>query len=439
MGSSAVRAAVVDTSGRLLGRSRRAHRIALPAPGRAEYDPRAWLAGALTTGGEAVAEAAGVDVVAVAIGALGPSPLLVDDRLEPLTPSLPYVLDLRAEEQRSRLGVSVDHALPKLLWWKENEPERYRRGAWALDATGYLVAALTGEPTMDAITRAAYEHAAVEADIALPAPLDPLAYAGRLRADPAQALGLRAGTPVAAGTFDTYVDIAGADVGPGGGCLVLGSTLAVYAVVTEAEPAAGLELTPYPGEGLLLGGTTAAAGSVLRWLSNVLRSDGADLAAEAAGLEPGSGGLVALPYLAGERVPFSDARARGALVGLTLATGAAEAYRAFVDALALSAADIANRLPRAGTWRACGGGCQDPAWLGATSDALGVPVEVVAHAGEAVGPAVLALRSAGFDPPVELTVRVEPDPERTTLYRMLSGRYRGLYERLRPLVQELPR
>jgi xylulokinase len=439
VGSSAVRAAVVDAGGRLLGRSRRAHRIALPAPGRAEYDPRTWLAGALATGGEAVAEAGGADVVAVAIGALGPSPLLVDGRLEPLTPALPYVLDLRAEEQRSRLGVTGDHALPKLMWWEENEPEIYRRAAWALDATGYLVAALTGEPTMDAITRAAYEHDAVQADVALPAPLDPLACAGRLRPDAAQALGLRAGTPVAAGTFDTYVDVAGAGVGPGDGCLVLGSTLAVYAVVTEAKPAAGLELTPYPGEGLLLGGTTAAAGSVLRWLSNVLGSGGGDLAAVAAGLEPGSGGLLALPYLAGERAPFSDAGARGALVGLTLATGAAEVYRAFVDALALSAAAIAKRLARRGTWRACGGGCRDQAWLGATSDALGAPVEVGAHAGEAFGAAVLALRSAGFDPPVEVTVRVEPDLEHTALYRVLSDRYRGVYERLRPLVQELPR
>ena len=131
---------------------------------------------------------------------------------------------------------------------------------------------------MDSITRAAYEHPAVDAPVSLPPPLDPLASAGRLRAEEARRLGVRPGTPVAAGTFDTYVDIAGTGVAAGDGCLLLGSTLAVYAVVTNTAPVEGLELTPYPGEGLLLGGTTAAAGSVLRWLAALLGGNESALA-----------------------------------------------------------------------------------------------------------------------------------------------------------------
>jgi xylulokinase len=374
-----------------------------------------------------------VGVVAVGIGALGPAPVLVDERLEALAPALLFALDRRAEKQRVQVGVADDHALPKLLWWQENDPDLFARAAWALDATGYVVAALTGEPTMDSITRAAYEHPTAGAPVQLPPPRDPLAVAGRLRAEEARQLGLSPGMPVAAGTFDTYVDIAGTGVAPGSACLLLGSTLAVYAVVTEASPLPGLELTRYPGEGLLLGGTTAAAGSALRWLATLLGADESELAETARGLEPGSGGLLALPYLAGERAPFSAPEARGALVGLALTTGRGDVYRSLVDALALSAVAITERLPQRRAWRASGGGCRNSAWLEATCDALGAPIEVCEHAGEAVGPAVLALRSAGLDPHVAIAARVEPRADRTRRYAELDSRYRELDDRLREL------
>jgi xylulokinase len=422
---------VLDSDGHLRGRAVKPLETVITGPGRAEHDPRAWLAGALETGCEAVAQAGRVDVVAVGIGALGPAPVLVDARLEPLTPALLFALDRRAEEQRNRLGVSDDHALPKLHWWRETDPERFGRAAWALDATGYLVSALTGEPTMDSITRAAYEHLGVDAGVGLPPPRPPLTSAGHLAPDAARKLGLSPATPVAVGTYDTYVDVAGCGVGPGDGCLLLGSTLAVYAVVTGGAAGSGLELTPYPGEGLLLGGTNAAAGSVLRWLAALLGGDESELAAAAAKLEPGSGGVLALPYLAGERVPFSDAGARGALVGLTFATGRAELVRAVVDALALAAVSVAERLPERPGWRASGGGCRNSAWLRATADALGAPIEVVQHAGEAVGPAILGLRSVGLEPPVRIAAQVEPFTENTRRFEELYARSRELHYRLR--------
>jgi sugar (pentulose or hexulose) kinase len=107
--------------------------------------------------------------------------------------------------------------------------------------------------------------------------------------------------------------------------------------------------------------------------------------------------------------------------------------RAVVDALALSAVAIAELLPKPRAWRATGGGCRNPAWLQATCDALGARVEVTEHAGEAVGPAVLALRSLGLDPQIGIAATVEPKEERTRQYARLYGRYRELDDRLREL------
>jgi xylulokinase len=441
VGLSSVRAAVVSDLDGLLGSGRTLLPSSLSGPGRAEQDPHAWLEAAFRAGAEAVSQAGVTSVDVVGIGALGPAPLLVDSALEPLTPALLFALDSRADAERVGLGLeSADHALPKLRWWAAHEPALVRKAAYALDAGGYLVAALTGVPSMDTITAASYEAAGAVAPVRLPGPVDPLAVAGTLRGGAATRLGLREGTPAIAGTLDTYVDVAAAGVrAPGDACLLLGSTLVLCRAVEDAVAVDGLELSRYPGEGLLLGGWTAAGGSVLDWFRRELGAAG--IAERAAELAPGAGGLLALPYLAGERTPVRDPLARGLVVGLTLRTGCDELYRALVDALALAARDHLVRFEAAGlappTWRAAGGGTRDPAWLQATADALGAPLELCAWAADAVGPALLALRSAGADLPRPVERVVAPDPARAELYERLYEVYRTLHPTLAEAMHAL--
>jgi xylulokinase len=290
---------------------------------------------------------------------------------------------------------------------------------------------------MDAVT--ALDYAGGASPVRLPEPRDPLALAGGLIPAAARAIGLRAGTPVAVGTYDTYVDLAGLGVRRhGDAAVLLGSTLAVYAAVEHDPGIPALDVTPYPGAGLLAGGTTASAGSALAWLEAIV---GATASADAPALEPGAGGLLALPYLAGERTPIRDPDARGALVGLTLSTTGAELYRSFLDAVALSARDHAERLTSHGLaplrWRAGGGGTRDAAWLQAVADALAAPLDVVAHAGEAVGPADLALRAIGTDTSPAVVRTVEPDAERAARYDELYELYTALYDTLVPTLHTL--
>jgi xylulokinase len=431
VGVSAVRGAIVDADGRVLAAARR-ELTTLLGRGRAEHDPREWLTGAFAVGREASGRAGG-HVDAVGVGALGPAPVLVDAGLEPLTPALLFSLDRRAEEQRADLGVTHDHALPKLLWWQEHEPAIWRRAATALDATGFLVARLTGRPTMDAVTRLDYGEAPLE----LPTPADPLAVAGGLNMDAAQQLGLAAGTPVATGTYDTYVDVAGVGAQkPGDGCVLLGSTLVVCRVIDARVECPGLEVSSYPGEGLLLGGWTTTGGSSLSWFTRHLGRQ-----PDVAELEPGAGGLVALPYLAGERTPVRDAQARGLMLGLTLETTFEELYRSLVDGVALSARDHAERLRGAGLlparWLTGGGGARNEAWLRATADALGAPLDVVAGAGDAVGAAHLALRSIGVEPTRPVERRVEPDSGRAARFDALYEVYRTLHPQLADAMRRL--
>lgn len=435
VGLTGVRAAVLDEHGNLDGSARRTLRPVL-GPGRAEIEPRAMLAAVLEAAREALGGRETVDAVGVA--ALGPAPILVDAELDPLTPALLFSLDRRAERERAALGVTHDHAIPKLLHWQRTDQALSRRAMWALDATGFLVASLTGTAVMDTITAADYTLPGVSASIPSPSPDDPLAIAAGLTAGIAQMLGLREGTPVAVGTYDTYADIAATGVvRPGDGCLILGSTLIVGRAIGEPVECPGLELGDYVGEGLMLGGWTATAGAALEWFENRFDARGVDVSE----VVPGAGGLIALPYLAGERTPHWDPAARGVLLGLTLGTSRDEAYRAIVDAVALSARDHVERLrlvaldvPR---WRVGGGGTRNGAWLAATCDALSTPLDVVAHAGHAIGPAVLALRAVGAEPQIDIDREVLPDAGRGERFDALFEIYRGLYPVLTEAMHRL--
>jgi len=439
VGLSGVRASVMRDDGRVLASARC---VSSPtfAEGLAEQDPRGWLAGAIEACSRAVADSATI-VDGVAVVALGPAPVLLDADGEPLSPSPLFGLDRRAAPWRERLATGPDHALPTLLRWADTAPELIAKATTVVDAAGFVVRAMTGEETMDRITAVSYRWPGIAAPVPLPAPDEPDAVAGVLAPSATDTFGLRTGTPVAVGTIDCFADLAAAGVArPGDGAILLGSTLVVYAVTGGAPEVPGLDTTPHLGDGSLVGGSTATAGLALDRMVRILGST-EDLQREADSLEPGSGGLLALPYLAGERTPLRDPSARGVLAGLTLTTTAAHLYRAMVDGIALTALDHHDRLQHAGLaperYRVAGGGALNETWLTSVCDAVGAPLDVMPDAGSAAGAAWLALRMLGSEPEREPILSREPDEGRHARFRDLLERSRELWRAAGPVVRGL--
>jgi xylulokinase len=447
LGLSGARAAVLDDSGRLLGRGRVDHRPGGQVDDRIERDPGVWIDDVVAAARCALGDAGHPDIAAIGIGALGPCPVLLDDDLQPLGPAPLFSIDGRAQPQRRQLidslgldetVVGQDHVVPRLHWMREHEPARFARATRVVDATGFLVAMLTKRAVMDPITVQDHLLPGVAEPVALPELLPPDSIAGGLQTDVAARLGLPPGIPVTVGTYDSYVDIAGAGaVAAGDACMLLGTTLIVGRVTAEGVAADGLRCVPYFGEACFLGGWTSAAGSVLSWSTRIF---GEAAANEGARLPPGAGGLVALPYFAGERAPIWDTEARGALLGMTLDTTGAELCRALLDAVVLSGLDLATRLGEAiglpEVWRAAGGGTRQPAWAQAMCDAVGRPVEIVAHAGEAAAAAHLALRALGRPVAPRIERVLQPDMKRHKRYAALYPIYRGLYPQLLSSMHE---
>jgi xylulokinase len=441
VGLSGVRAAVMDATGAVVASAKEPVRPRIDV-GVVEQDAAAWIPATFAAGADSV-RAAGIAIDAVAVTALGPAPVLIDEAGEPLVPTPLFGLDRRADPWRERLGTGLDHALPSIVRWHETEPETSARARVALDAAGFVVRELTGAETIDRITAESYRWPGVEVPVPVPDPAEPDAVAGGLEAGAAARLRLVPGIPVAVGTIDCFADAAAAGVErEGDGVILLGSTLIVYAVAPRGTAVAGLDTTSHVGgDGSLVGGSTTSAGLALDWIAGLLGGRGSELATQAATLVPGGGGLVALPYLAGERTPINDPTARGVLAGLSLATGRVQLYRAMIDGVAVTALDHTSRLERAGIapsrYRIAGGGVHNEAWLKATCDAVGRPLEVMSDPGTAVGAAWLGLLMLGAAPHRATIRTLEPDAGRHERYVELLSDARDLWAGAGSVVRRL--
>jgi sugar (pentulose or hexulose) kinase len=165
---------------------------------------------------------------------------------------------------------------------------------------------------------------------------------------------------------------------------------------------------------------------------------------QAAAIPPGSDGLVLLDYWKGNRTPYNDASATGAIWGFTLNHTRAHVFRAILEGTAYGAAHNLSILRASGLSPeliiASGGGAKSRLWLQIHADACGLPVQVPHLAcAPAVGAVVNASVAAGFyanvieaaKRMVKLEPPIDPHPETHNLYEEYLQHYVGTYEALR--------
>jgi len=190
---------------------------------------------------------------------------------------------------------------------------------------------------------------------------------------------------------------------------------------------------------------TLAGGEVISWACELLGlADPVQLGELATRAEPGAGGLAFLPYLspAGERAPFLDPQARGALLGLSFEHRRDHVARAVLEGLTLVIQDcLSASRARPTELRVCGGGAASPLWLQLIADVTGVPVlrSTDTEVG-AKGAFLLGLVATGGAARVEdvaaAYVRVRdtfhPDPTRAAFYAALFADFLNIRETTAP-------
>jgi L-ribulokinase len=276
--------------------------------------------------------------------------------------------------------------------------------------------------------------------------------AGNLSAQWAATLGLRAGIPIAMGSFDAHYGAVGAGVAPGALVKIIGTSTCDIAVAP-----ADARMSDIPGVCGIVHGSVmpgyygleagqSAVGDILRWWVEVVcEGDEAEhqrLTSEAAQLQPGESGLLALDWNNGNRTILVDQRLTGLLLGQTLYTTPGEVYRALIEATAFGALTIINRLEEYGVPVEevinCGGIAEKNAVvMQIYADVIGRPMKISRSAqtcalGAAIAGAVAAGRYDNYaDAQGAMTglkdVVYTPNPEAHEVYQRLYVIYRKLH------------
>ena len=258
------------------------------------------------------------------------------------------------------------------------------------------------------------------------------------------------GTPVVAGSADHVAAALAAGVlEPGQALVKLGGAgdvlLATELPVTDRR--LYLDYHLLPGR-WLPNGCMAASGSFLKWFAREL-AGGTALGAldrEAEAVPAGARGVMALPYMLGEKTPIHDPLARGVFAGLHLGHTRADLYRAAIESIAYGFRqhfDVFEELGcEVASVRVADGGASSQLFTSVISDVLGRPLEpLLSRSSAALGVAFTAAIGTGLLAEwsavrefARIGPEIEPDPDTRAVYEEGYSLYRELYDSLAPLL-----
>ena len=477
IGTSAVKAVLVDGEQRLVAEAEAPLATSRPHPLWSEQEPDDWWVAT----GRVLAELRRAEPAAFAateaIGLSGQmhGAVVIDSADRPLRPAILWN-DGRAQAECALLAGRVPgigriagvpptagYTAPKLLWLAVHEPEVFARTAKVLLAKDYVRLKLTGEYATDPVdaagtlwldeARRAWSQEILAAtgldETQVPRVVEGSEPAGAVRAAAAAALGLTAGTPVAAGAGDAAAGAIGIGaIGDGDAFVSLGTSAQYFVTTAAYRPCPERLLQAYchglPGRWYQCAALLNGA-SCLGWAAALLgASDISALVARVEARWRGPSRVLFLPYLAGERTPHDDPNARGVLFGLDADTDAIEVAQAVLEGVAFALAEAQDCLSTAGTevesLAAIGGGARSPFWMRLLATVLDRPVTLYAGAakGPAFGAARLARLAVGGEPAETVCFKPEvaqvltPERSQVTAYFERGRRFRYLYQAVRP-------
>jgi xylulokinase len=476
LGTSGVKAMLIDGNQKIIGSANGGLDVSRPHPGWSEQDPAHWIRATE----EAVAglkaahpkELAAVRGIGLSGQMHGATLLDADDKV--LRPCILWN-DTRSYHEAAALDadprfraltgniVFPGFTAPKLAWVAKNEPDVFAKVRWVLLPKDYLRLWLTGEHMSEMSDSAGTSWldtgkrkwssellAATNLDEKqMPTLVEGTEVAGKLRGELASKWGIDGDAVVAGGAGDNAASACGmGTVSHGAAFVSLGTSGVLFAAngsyLPKPESAVHAFCHALPNTwhqmGVILSATDA-----LNWHSHVTGKSAAELTTELGDTLKAPTSVTFLPYLSGERTPHNDATIRGAFIGLGHESGRAVLTQAVLEGVSFAIRDNLEALRSAGTdiarVTAIGGGSRSRYWLASIATALGVPVDLPADGdfGAAFGAARLGLIAAtGADPiavctPPQTAGTIDPVASLTDAYADAYKRYRAVYPAIKPL------
>ncbi len=499
LGTMGTKAAIFDTEGNLVALAFEESKLLYPKPGWVEQEPEDFYLSSLRTIKECL-EKSGINprgVAAIAfdgqmagIGSVDETwdtPTVYDSWLD--TRCKPYIDRMKGDQDLiiAKTGgpPTYSHG-PKILWWKEERPEVFRKIAKFVVPGGYVAGRMAGLKGEEAFIDYTYIHFSCLSDTQnaawdrelcdlfevpmekLPRIVKPWEVVGKLTPKAARDCGLPSGIPIAAGCGDQAAGMLGAAMVEAGMVFDVAGTASVFSIcidryTPDLEHKTLFTARLVPEDLWYALAYINGGGLNLRWFRDQLAKeekakaerDGknvyAMLDAAAASVPPGSDSLLFLPHLGG-RVTPSDPDLRGLWLGFTWSHRKEHLYRSLLEGVAYEYAyylDIEKSLLPDLEFkeaRVIGGGSKSDFWNQIKADVLDIPyVQLNRQEYAVLGSAIVAGHAVGIFDDLKTTAkglvepisRLEPRSEHHAYYRPLVDLYISLFDTLRAAYQDL--
>ena len=408
LGTSAVKAILVDDRQRVVASASQALTTASPRPGHSEQEPADWINATFAVLDALKADHPMADVEGIGLSGQMHGATLLDATLRPLRPCILWndgrsaaecrILEERWPALRATTGNKAmpGFTAPKLLWIAAHEAEIFAATRIVLLPKAYLRLVLSGEVIEDVsdasgslwldVARRDWSDDGLSATglsrQQMPRLVEGCAPAARLRNELALRWGMTRRPMIAGGAGDNPASAVGIGaIRPGTACVSLGTSGALLAPTDKiaANPDRVVHTFAHAIPAMWIqAGAILSAASCLAWIARLFGASEADLLAPLGARPTVPSQVSFLPYLSGERTPHDDPDARGMIDGLNHSTDRAAIVQAVLEGVAFALADCRDALADAGIAvsqaDAIGGGSRSRFWLSVLANVLNIPI-----------------------------------------------------------------
>lgn len=484
LGTSSVKSLLMDIDGNMIGVAQRGYDIIKPEQTWAQQDMQSLWSAVCETLREITGKYAGcmkeLDGISFSgqmhgLVPLGRDGVPVREAIiwadQRSTDAIREIYGIIPEEEYRNVTlnlISTGFLISSLIWMRRHEPANFEKTAHVLLPKDYIRFRMTGELCTDLSDAAStlvfdtvhmdwawelIDRLGLDRSLFVPC-LEACAPAGRITADCAAQTGLPEGTRVICGGGDTIVQAIGNGVTrPGTMISNIGTSSQIVTIADEPLYDRSFRTNTFnyakKGQWLIMG-ANLSGGVSLKWLkNNVIGAEDYEVMDELAlKAEPGSGGLLFLPYLSGERTPWNDPDARGIYFGLSLKHAQPELVRSTMEGIIFNQKSSLEIFSEMGISCdqviASGGGARGPVFRQLEADMFDCEVRTNSiNEQGCIGAAIIAAVGCGsFDDYAQACSHivhlsdevVEPDPKRHLFYEERYSVFKELYPVTRDLM-----
>ena len=477
LGTSAVKALLVNENGVILNEKSCSYPLLIPKENYSEQDPNEWFEKTINVIKLLLINQDKSLVKAISFGGQMHGFVMLDKNDLVIRPAILWN-DGRAIEETNYLNQTIGKekissytgniafagfTATKLLWVYSNEKENFDKINKIMLPKDYLIYKMTGVFASDVsdasglllldVKNRKYSKEMLSLchinETNLPKLYESYEVIGFLKKEISQEIGLSNNVKIVAGAGDNAAAAIGTGTIGNGACNIsLGTSGTIFLSSDKFcvdEKNALHSFCSASGQYHLMGCILSAASTRKWWLENILEDDNYELDEK----KLDDSNVIFLPYLTGERSPHNDVNARGAFVNLSITTTRGQMSKAILEGVAFALKDCLEVAKKNGVYPTystiCGGGSKSKAWKQIIADVLNIPIRVLkTNQGPAFGAAILAMVGDGIylnvDSACKKIIKEEetilPNENRVKYYQDKYEIFKKLYPALKVLYRK---